>query len=145
MNFHCTCSSSVKTLLAHLSLTTHPQEIKPKLCLYLTKNICTEWLHIRQKAAGQKSPSQAQEHQRKAKHILSCPSALLEKKKGTFTAAQESILDPWSAKGTTWSPLKNPDNGHLRHWKFWITGSTKEHRKEVSDIWTQSYYTDHPK
>lgn len=66
MNFPCTCSNSVKTLLAHLSLTTHPQEVKPKLCLHLTKNICSEWLHMRQKATGQRSPSQTQEHQRKA-------------------------------------------------------------------------------
>ena len=58
MNFPCTCNGLVKTILAHLSLTTHPQEVKPKLCMHLERNISTEWLWIDQKAAGQKSPPQ---------------------------------------------------------------------------------------
>lgn len=92
-------------LLAHLSLTAHPQEVKPKLYFHLTKNMCTEWLHTHQKDAGQKPPSQTQEHQRKAKHILSCPS-IHQGKKRTFTAAQESTLDPWWATGTNLKPFQ---------------------------------------
>lgn len=34
MNFPCTCDVLVKTVLADLSLTTHPREVKCKLCMH---------------------------------------------------------------------------------------------------------------
>lgn len=93
---------------------------------------------MHQKSAGQKSPPQTQKHQSKAKYILSCPSVLLAKKELSQQHRNQYLIHG-QPQVPAWSPFKNLENGHLRHLKYWITGSTKESRKEVSVIWRQAY------
>lgn len=100
MNFPCTCSSSVKTLLAHLSLTTHPQDIKPKLCMHLENKELIHWAaRYRSEGCWAKAPLPST-HTSKPPQMHPLLSSCTPTKKTVPTEAWETLHNPLSTTGT---------------------------------------------